>query len=47
MASARAVRCAQREAEFGFDLADLRAQMTRVTARNDAIGANSREGVET
>ena len=47
VASARAVRLAQRGAEFGFDVADLRVDMGRVMARKDAIVAKSREGVET
>ncbi len=46
VASARAVRLAQRGAEFGFDVADLRVDMARVMARKDAIVAKSREGVE-
>ena len=46
VASARAIRLAQRGAEFGFDVADLRVDMTRVRARKDAIVAKSREGVE-
>jgi pyruvate/2-oxoglutarate dehydrogenase complex dihydrolipoamide dehydrogenase (E3) component len=46
VASARAVRLAQRGAEFGFDVADLRVDMARVMARKDTIVAKSREGVE-
>ena len=46
VASARAVRLAQRGAEFGFDVADLRVDMARVMARKDAIVARSRDGVE-
>ena len=46
VASARAIRLAQRGAEFGFDVADLRVDMARVMARKDAIVAKSREGVE-
>lgn len=46
VASARAVRLAQRGAEFGFNVADLRVDMGRVMARKDAIVAKSREGVE-
>lgn len=47
VASARAIRLAQRGAEFGFDVADLRVDMARVMARKDAIVAKSRDGVET
>ena len=47
VASARAIRQAQRGAEYGFDVADLRVDMARVMARKDAIVAKSREGVET
>jgi pyruvate/2-oxoglutarate dehydrogenase complex dihydrolipoamide dehydrogenase (E3) component len=46
VASARAIRLAQRGAEFGFDVADLRVDMARVMARKNAIVAKSREGVE-
>jgi len=46
VASARAIRLAQRGAEFGFDIADLRVDMARVMARKDAIVLKSREGVE-
>jgi len=46
VASARAVRMAQRGDEFGFDLSDLRVDMARVMARKNAIVAKSREGVE-
>jgi pyruvate/2-oxoglutarate dehydrogenase complex dihydrolipoamide dehydrogenase (E3) component len=46
VASARAIRLAQRGAEFGFDVAGLRVDMARVMARKDAIVAKSREGVE-
>jgi pyruvate/2-oxoglutarate dehydrogenase complex dihydrolipoamide dehydrogenase (E3) component len=46
VASARAVRLAQRGAEFGFDVAGLRVDMARVIARKDAIVAKSRDGVE-
>lgn len=46
VASARAIRLAQRGAEFGFDVAGLRVDMARVIARKDAIVATSREGVE-
>jgi pyruvate/2-oxoglutarate dehydrogenase complex dihydrolipoamide dehydrogenase (E3) component len=46
VASARAIRLAQRGAEFGFDVADLRVDMALVMARKDAIVAKSREGVE-
>jgi pyruvate/2-oxoglutarate dehydrogenase complex dihydrolipoamide dehydrogenase (E3) component len=46
VASARAVRLAQRGAEFGFDVGGLRVDMARVMARKDAIVAASRDGVE-
>lgn len=46
VASARAVRMAQRGDEFGFDMSDLRVDMARVMARKNAIVAKSREGVE-
>ena len=46
VASARAIRLAQRGAEFGFDVADLRVDMASVMARKDAIVAKSRAGVE-
>jgi pyruvate/2-oxoglutarate dehydrogenase complex dihydrolipoamide dehydrogenase (E3) component len=46
VASARAVRLAQRGAEFGFDIGALRVDMARVMARKNAIVAKSREGVE-
>jgi len=47
VASARAIRQAQRGAEFGFDVAGLRVDMARVMARKNAMVAKSREGVET
>jgi pyruvate/2-oxoglutarate dehydrogenase complex dihydrolipoamide dehydrogenase (E3) component len=46
VASARAIRLAQRGAEFGFDVTGLRVDMARVMARKDTIVAKSREGVE-
>jgi pyruvate/2-oxoglutarate dehydrogenase complex dihydrolipoamide dehydrogenase (E3) component len=46
VASARAIRLAQRGAEFGFDVAGLRVDMARVMARKNAIVAKSRAGVE-
>jgi len=46
VASARAIRLAQRGAEFGFDVADLRVDMARVMARKEAIVLKSRDGVE-
>lgn len=46
VASARAIRLAQRGAEFGFDIEGLRVDMARVIARKDTIVAKSREGVE-
>jgi pyruvate/2-oxoglutarate dehydrogenase complex dihydrolipoamide dehydrogenase (E3) component len=47
VASARAIRQAQRGAEFGFDVSGLRVDMARVKARKDTIVMKSREGVET
>lgn len=46
VASARAVRLAQRGAEFGFDVGGLRVDMARVMARKNGIVQKSREGVE-
>ncbi|HMO47971.1 MAG TPA: FAD-containing oxidoreductase [Rubrivivax sp.] len=46
VASARAIRLAQRGAEFGFDIGGLRVDMARVRARKDAIVMKSRAGVE-
>jgi pyruvate/2-oxoglutarate dehydrogenase complex dihydrolipoamide dehydrogenase (E3) component len=46
VASARAIRQAQRGAEFGFDTGALRVDMARVKARKDGIVRQSREGVE-
>ena len=46
VASARAIRQAQRGAEFGFDIGTLRVDMARVKARKDGIVMQSREGVE-
>ncbi len=46
VATARAVRLAQRGAEFGFDVAGLRVDMKRVMARKNAIVMKSRQGVE-
>jgi len=46
VAGTRAIRLAQRGAEFGFDVAGLRVNMARVMARKDATVAKSREGVE-
>ncbi len=46
VASARAVRQAQRGAEYGFDITDLRVDMARVKARKDAIVMKSRTSVE-
>jgi pyruvate/2-oxoglutarate dehydrogenase complex dihydrolipoamide dehydrogenase (E3) component len=47
VASARAVRQAQRGAEFGFDVDGLSVDMARVMARKNTIVQKSREGVET
>jgi pyruvate/2-oxoglutarate dehydrogenase complex dihydrolipoamide dehydrogenase (E3) component len=46
VASARAIRLAQRGAEFGFEVGGLRVDMARVIARKDAIVEKSRAGVE-
>ncbi len=46
VASARAIRLAQRGADFGFDVDRLRIDMGRVKARKDRIVKQSRDGVE-
>lgn len=46
IASARAVRMANRGADFGFDAGPVRVDMARVKARKDAIVLQSRQGVE-
>ncbi|MDH5538412.1 MAG: FAD-containing oxidoreductase [Rhizobacter sp.] len=46
VASARAIRQAQRGEEYGFDTGNLRVDMGRVKARKDQIVMQSREGVE-
>ena len=47
VASARAIRQAQRGAEYGFDIVGrLDVDMARVKARKDGIVHTSREGVE-
>ena len=46
VASARAVRQAQRGAEFGFATGAVRVDMAQVKARKDAIVRQSREGLE-
>ncbi|WP_332740509.1 FAD-containing oxidoreductase [Hydrogenophaga sp.] len=46
VASARAVRQAQRGAEYGFDAGEIRVDMARVKARKDGIVLHSRQGVE-
>ena len=46
VASARAIRQAQRGAEFGFDIGGLRVDMARVKARKDGIVMASRQAVE-
>ena len=46
VASARAIRQAQRGAEFGFDIGSLHVDMARVKARKDGIVEQSREAVE-
>ena len=47
VASARAIRQAQRGAEFGFDIGGLQVDMARVKARKDGLVQQSRAGVET
>jgi pyruvate/2-oxoglutarate dehydrogenase complex dihydrolipoamide dehydrogenase (E3) component len=46
VASARAIRQAQRGSEYGFSAGDIRVEMPRVKARKDAIVTQSRQGVE-
>ena len=46
VASARAIRLAQRGAEFGFESDGLRVDLARVMARKNAIVEKSRQGVE-
>ena len=46
VASARAIRQAQRGAEYGFDVDRLQVDMARVKARKDGLVMQSREGVE-
>ena len=46
VASARAIRQAQRGAEFGFDIGKLKVDMARVIARKDGIVRQSRAGIE-
>ncbi|WP_332824029.1 FAD-containing oxidoreductase [Ramlibacter sp.] len=46
IASARAVRMANRGADFGFDAGPVRVDMARVKARKDAIVLQGRQGVE-
>ena len=46
VASARAIRQAQRGAEFGFDIGKLEVDMGRVKARKDGIVMQSRAAVE-
>ncbi len=46
VASARAIRQAQRGAEYGFDIGTLSVDMARVKARKDGIVTHSRQGVE-
>ena len=46
VASARAIRQAQRGAEFGFDIGSLSVDMARVKARKDGIVMQSRQAVE-
>jgi pyruvate/2-oxoglutarate dehydrogenase complex dihydrolipoamide dehydrogenase (E3) component len=47
VASAGAIRQAQRGAEFGFDSGPVRVDMARVKARKDGIVMQSRQAVET
>jgi len=46
VASARAIRQAQRGAEYGFEIGQLNVDMARVKARKDAVVMQSRQGVE-
>ena len=46
VASARAIRLAQRGEEFGFDCGELRVDMARVKARKDGMVMQSRRAVE-
>ena len=46
VASARAVRQAQRGAEYGFEAGDIRVNMARVKARKEGIVLHSRQAVE-
>ena len=46
VASARAVRQAQRGAEYGFDAGDIRVNMAWVKARKEGIVLHSRQAVE-
>ncbi len=46
VASAYAIHVARRGAEYGFTVADLHVDMTRVKARKDAASAGSSKGVE-
>jgi len=45
VASARAIRLAQRGAEFGFDTGSIRVDMARIKARKDAIVMQSRQSL--
>ena len=47
VASARAIRQAQRGAEFGFETGTIRVDMARIKARKDAIVLQSRQSLET
>ena len=47
VASARAIRQAQRGADYGFDVTGLRVDMARVKARKDDIVLQSRGNIET
>ncbi|MEO6031520.1 MAG: mercuric reductase, partial [Burkholderiaceae bacterium] len=46
VASARAIRQAQRGDEYGFETGTLRVDMARIKQRKDAIVMHSRQGVE-
>jgi pyruvate/2-oxoglutarate dehydrogenase complex dihydrolipoamide dehydrogenase (E3) component len=46
VASARAIRQAQRGAEYGFGIGGLSVDMARVKARKEAVVMQSRQGVE-
>jgi pyruvate/2-oxoglutarate dehydrogenase complex dihydrolipoamide dehydrogenase (E3) component len=46
VASAYAIHCASRGAEYGFSIGDMRVDMKRVKARKDGVSGGSSKGVE-